>query len=195
MKQEEKALQTKLALANALKKKMTEKVISKVTVRELIEACNLNRKTFYYHFEDIYALLQWMLEQDVIEVVQNFDLLLNLEDAIEFVMQYVAENKHILNCALDGIGREGLKRFFVADFHKVIGTQLKFGAQKLGITIKEDYERFLTLVYTEAIAGMLVEWIQAKSNREVSYITSEHIAMFIRTSLPPVLMAAAQNQK
>uniref|UniRef100_UPI0006CF6E77 TetR family transcriptional regulator n=1 Tax=Clostridium sp. NkU-1 TaxID=1095009 RepID=UPI0006CF6E77 len=91
---------------------MAEKSISKVTVRELIEECDLNRKTFYYHFEDIYALLQWMLEQEAFEVVQKFDLLLNLEDAIQFVMNYVAENKHILNCALDSMGREDLKRFF-----------------------------------------------------------------------------------
>lgn len=148
MKQEEKALQTKLALANALKKKMTEKPLSKVTVRELIEACDLNRKTFYYHFEDIYALLQWMLEQEAIEVVQSFDMLLNLEDAIEFVMHYVAENKHILSCALDSMGIEGLKRFFVADFQKVVNTHLKLGVKNLGIAISEEYERFLTFVYT-----------------------------------------------
>lgn len=194
MKQEEKTLQTKLALANVLKKKMTKKSLSKITVRELIEECNLNRKTFYYHFEDIYALLQWMLEQEAIEVVQNFDMLLNLEDAIEFVMNYVSENKHILNCALDSMGIEGLQRFFVSDFHKLVNTHLKLGAKNLGVAIPEEYERFLTFVYTQAIAGILVEWIKAKNRSEVSYITPEYVSMFIRTSLPPALMAAAQNQ-
>ena len=49
----------------------------------------MNRKTFYYHFEDIYALLHWMLQEEAIEVVRNFDLLVDYEDAIIFVVDYI----------------------------------------------------------------------------------------------------------
>ena len=57
MKHEEISLNTKKALAEALKLAMKKKPFQKITVSELIEACHVNRKTFYYHFEDIYALL------------------------------------------------------------------------------------------------------------------------------------------
>lgn len=194
MKQEERTLHTKHLLANSLKRKMAEKQISKITVRELIEDCSLNRKTFYYHFEDIYALLKWMFEQEAFEVVKNFDMLLDLEDVIRFVMNYVAKNKHILNCALDSIGREDLKRFFVADFHDVIFSAIKATEEELGVSVPRDFEHFLTVAYTEALAGMLLEWIQARHIGAVSYITAEYISLFLRTSIPAVLMAAAENE-
>ncbi len=62
MKHEITALNTKKALAASLKRCMEKKPLSKITVSELIADCGVNRKTFYYHFEDIYGLLKWMLE-------------------------------------------------------------------------------------------------------------------------------------
>lgn len=66
MKHEIASMRTKKALADSLRKIMTHKSFSKITVSEIIADCGVNRKTFYYHFEDIYALLHWMLEQESI---------------------------------------------------------------------------------------------------------------------------------
>lgn len=86
MKHEVTTYNTKKSLAESLKKTMKTKVFSKITVSEIINDCGVNRKTFYYHFEDIYALLKWMFEEEAIEVVKHFDLLVNYEEAIRFVM-------------------------------------------------------------------------------------------------------------
>ena len=48
----------KKTLAVSLKRFMEKKPLSKITVSEIIADCGVNRKTFYYHFEDIYALLK-----------------------------------------------------------------------------------------------------------------------------------------
>lgn len=50
MKQAEKTLQTRRALAASLKRHMKKKPLSKITVSEIISDCDVNRKTFYYHF-------------------------------------------------------------------------------------------------------------------------------------------------
>ena len=86
------SLRTKQALAAALKEKMKTKPFSKITVQELIEECNVNRKTFYYHFEDIYGLLRWMFEEEAIQVIKQFDLLIDWEDAIGFTCDYIQES-------------------------------------------------------------------------------------------------------
>ena len=79
MKHEGISLNTKRSLAEALKQAMKKKPFQKITVSELIEACHVNRKTFYYHFDDIYALLKWTFKQEAIEVVKHFDLLTNMD--------------------------------------------------------------------------------------------------------------------
>ncbi len=51
---------TKESLAAALKQMMNVKPIGKITVKDLVEICGVNRQTFYYHFDDVYDLLEWV---------------------------------------------------------------------------------------------------------------------------------------
>ena len=89
MTHEEQSLQTKKALAASLKKLLAHKSFSRITVTEIIEDCGLNRKTFYYHFEDIYGLLRWMLEQDLLSVILSFDLTTDYEQALTYAIDYI----------------------------------------------------------------------------------------------------------
>ena len=122
MKNEKISLMTKKVLASSLKEFMRHKPFSKITVKEIIQNCGVNRNTFYYHFDDIYALLRWMLTEEAIDIVRQFNLLVDYEDAIRFIMNYIDENDYIINCAYDAIGRDEMKSFFYSDFIDIIST-------------------------------------------------------------------------
>ena len=79
MKYEAASMKTKRALAESLKKFMRQKPFSKITVTEIVADCGVNRKTFYYHFEDIYALLRWIFEEDAVNIVRQFDFINDYE--------------------------------------------------------------------------------------------------------------------
>lgn len=192
MTNEELSLQTKKSLAAALKQTMQKKQLSKITVSELITACNVNRKTFYYHFEDIYALLKWILEQEAIEVVKNFDLLVNPTEAIAFVIDYVNENKYLLNCAYDSMGREEMKRFFYADLYGVTQSIIESVALEISVTIDAGFKDLLTAFYTEALAGMLIDYFKGKQHYERD--TLIHNVLFIlKNSIPNILATRARD--
>ena len=155
MKRTGSSQETKRALAASLKKLMNRKPQS-CTINEIVQDCGVNRNSFYYHFEDIYALFKWMLEQEAVEVVKQFDLVLDYREAIEFVMDYVAENRHIVNSAYDAMGREGLKRFFYADFIDIVRNYIDSVAAKYEADVDEDYKNFLAEFFTEAISGTIL---------------------------------------
>ena len=69
MTNEELSLHTKKQLAEALKSAMLHKSFSKISVKDIVEVCGINRKTFYYHFQDIYDLLRWTLDLEQKETV------------------------------------------------------------------------------------------------------------------------------
>lgn len=83
MKYQAASLKTKRALAESLKKLMRAKPFSKITVTEIVNDCGVNRKTFYYHFEDIYALLRWIFEEEAVNIIKKFYLLNDYDEAIE----------------------------------------------------------------------------------------------------------------
>ena len=55
---------TKYALENSLKKLLLQKPLNKITINDITEDCGINRMTFYYHFRDIYDLVEWVCLED-----------------------------------------------------------------------------------------------------------------------------------
>jgi len=190
MRHEITSANTKKAIAASLKKKMTQKPLSKITVSEIIADCGVNRKTFYYHFEDIYALLKWILEEEAIEVVKRFDLLVEPEEAITFVIDYVNANKHILCCAYDSMGREEMKRFFYSDLIGVVGSIMEGVEQERGISTPDHFKKLLIAFYTEAMVGMLVDYFQAPENYDREMLIRD-LLFILKHSIPNILREKA----
>lgn len=192
MKHEVTTLNTKKTLAASLKRFMAKKPLSKITVSEIIADCGVNRKTFYYHFADIYALLKWMLEEEAIEVVRQFDLLVDYREAVLFVLEYVKTNKHLLCCAYDSMGRDEMKRFFYADFIGITQGIIQNTEQRLGVHAEEEFKTFLAHLYTEAIAGMLIDEFTNRDGHDPEKVV-EYFSLVLKSSLPSVLESAAKQ--
>ena len=182
----------KKMLASSLKKAMENKPFSKVTVSEIIADCGVNRKTFYYHFDDIYALLKWMLEQEAIEVVKQMDLIDDHGEAILFVMDYIDENENILKNIYHSLGRDELSRFFHADFIDVCRSTIEKAAQLENITVSQDFKDFLSRFHTGAIADILLEWIVNKSIQDKEK-NIQYISLILRSSILNALKEAQEK--
>lgn len=186
MTHNEISLQTKKKLAASLKKFMMSKSLNKITVTDIIKDCSVNRKTFYYHFQDIYDLLKWILEQEAVEVVKKFDLMVDYKEAILFVINYVEDNAHILACAYDTLGREEMRRFLYQDFINIIETIVDNVAKESGLCIDKEFKHFLCNLYTESLAGILIEWFKNPQNQYKEQIV-EYLSIIFRSSLPEIL--------
>ena len=55
---------TKRALEASLKKLLLQKPLNKITISDIAEDCGISRMTFYYHFKDIYDLVEWVCVED-----------------------------------------------------------------------------------------------------------------------------------
>ena len=182
MTHEETSLQTKLTLCNSLKKIMKQKPFSKITVSELIKDCNLNRKTFYYHFEDVYALLLcWMFQEEGVALLDQQKGALLWQEGLLQLFRYIEENRSVCLCALKSVGRQELKRFFEADIHAIIYRTVEqlgseVGAIQAGIT-KDDID-LMTHFYILACVGLLESWLLGEIDR-----TPEELIAFLDRTL------------
>lgn len=186
MKHEEQSLQTKRALAASLKKLLAHKSFSRITVTEIIEDCGLNRKTFYYHFEDIYALLRWMLEQDLLTVILSFDLTENYEQALVYALDYIEKNQQLLYCIFHTFGHDEMKHLFYRDFAQLVNSIICGSEKKLGLYLDEDFHKFLECYYTGALAGILVAVFEKAYVADRQQLI-DNISLIFRASLPTLI--------
>ena len=157
-------LGTQKLLAEALKKLLEEKDISKISISELTEAAGVNRKTFYYHFRNIYELLVWTFESEALAVVDNFDLTTDYRSAISFIMDYLEKNERILSRLARSHGRVEIRHFLRRDLHGIIKRNLDISL--IGEEYDEDYRNFLAEFMTEAFTGVLLRWAEDPSVRD-----------------------------
>lgn len=186
MTNQETTQKTKAKIAATLRSLMSVKPFSKITVSEIVKLCGINRKTFYYHFEDMFSLLRWMLEQETTAVVREINLNEDYPHAISFIMDYVERNSHILCCALDSASGYTLHRTFVDDFMQISLTVIRKTEEKYGVMLSNDRRTFLASFYAEAVAGLLMAWIRDKKSRNRDLV-EQHIGAVIRDSLIGVL--------
>lgn len=163
MKYEATSYNTKKMLGNTLKNLMKKKSLNKISVSEIVNECHLNRKTFYYHFADIYDLLMWVFDEEAVEVVKCFYSLSDYEDAIYFVLDYIEKNDYLIKSTIDSIGQEGIKRFFIKDFIDYNQTLITTIEHEVERNLPEDIKQFLNIYISEAIAGLLLDWIRGNT--------------------------------
>ncbi len=183
-------MNTRKTLSASLKKLMEKKPLSKITVTDIVADCGVNRKTFYYHFANVPDLLKWTLEQEAVDVVKQFDLLEEFESAMRFVLKYIRENSHIINCAYDSIGRDELKRFLNHDFMSVMMELIEKIERAENFHTAPEYSQFVCNFFTEGLAGALVDLLKSKNTgndeQRIAYISQ-----IIRTSIPAALKASS----
>ncbi|MGF3067325.1 TetR/AcrR family transcriptional regulator C-terminal domain-containing protein [Facklamia sp. P12945] len=168
---------TKRALADSLKKLMNKKALDKISIREIVEDCGVNRKTFYYHFTNIYDLLNWMFEDEAIEPIQKYDYFTEYDEVVRFAMNYVEENEHVVSSAINALGRDELKKFFYNNFIENMRNIVDDISKEM--VIPEDYKDFLIDFYTDSFASLLTNWTHNKDKKDKEkYIEYISITLF-----------------
>ena len=158
---------TKLALANALKAQLQKKFLDVITVKELVEACEINRQTFYYHFQDIYDLLRWLLEHETGEALGGAE---DWQAALLDAFRYIRDNHMVIYHIYRSSGREHLDCQFFTMSHALTAKLLDTAAE--GLVLAERDREFLIDFYMYALAGTMLGWLADDMKEEPSELAA-----------------------
>ena len=62
---------TKKAIKESFIKLLNERPMNKISVKDIVEDCGINRNSFYYHFQDIPALLEEIVTENTVEIIKK----------------------------------------------------------------------------------------------------------------------------
>ena len=84
---------TKAALEASLKKLLLKKPLDKITINDLTTDCGISRMAFYYHFKDIYDLVEWSCLEDATQALQGKKTYETWQEGLQQIFEAVLENK------------------------------------------------------------------------------------------------------
>lgn len=157
MKNEEMSTQTRNSLAVALKKRMETTEFSKIRVSDLLKDCNIVRSTFYYYFSDIYELLEWMLNTELIGLLEKCDELYTWDQGITMLMEYVRDNSKMCLCAFHSIGRGSLEKMFYKNCYVLM--ERFVNTRFSNVEVAAEDKAFIMDFYVRAYVSALAAWL------------------------------------
>lgn len=167
---------TKEKLATALISAMEEKALDKITVKEIIKKAEVNRKTFYYYFPDIYGLLEWVISRESNKLITEIQNNRDYENALNDVLDSIEKHRHLLNCIKDSVGRVTLERVLYRELEQLASWAMKIGICETGVAISEKELQILTELSISDIWRLLLLYFQ----KEISYKRDEFIQFILR---------------
>ena len=112
------------------------------------------------------------------------------EEAFMFVMDYIEKNEAFLKNICCSVGRDELNRFFGNDFIEIMRSIIISTEKAENLSVSDDFKAFLSQFYTEAIAGMLTNWILYPASRDKEK-TMQYIFIIIHSAIPNALHSFA----
>ncbi len=161
---------TKNALAASLKRLLSKKELSKITITNITEECGVNRQTFYYHFKDIYDLLEWIFTNEVIEEIDN-EKEEDWQQKFIYIFEYVIKNKEFIK----NIYNSGSKEYFLKFVYKQTNLLIINFIEKeyKNKKVKEENKKFIANFYKYGFVGIMEEWIETGMKKNPKEIVSK----------------------
>ena len=167
MKYEVTSQNTKRMLANTLISLMKKKSLSKISISEIVKECQINRKTFYYHFEDIYALLEWHLEQEISSIANSIKSPDDFDAALRISLDYMEHNTYLYNCADDPYFCDKFTNFIIKIVQPVSFDNITYLEHQYHKNLDSDYKQFLSEMMAKVTALTIIDNIKHKNNYDM----------------------------
>ena len=149
---------TKKALMNSVVNILAEKPLDKITIKDIVDECGVNRSTFYYYYEDIYALLEDIFKTEIDNIVERHKDYTTWQDGFIESAEFVLKNKKAVYHVYNSMGRDYLENYL---FKITEDLMIKYVSEEAkDMAVSEDDIKFVALFYQYALKGFIMDWIK-----------------------------------
>ena len=176
---------TKRALEQSLKNLLLKKPLTKITVGDIADDCGINRMTFYYHFKDIYDLVEWSCLEDAKRALDEKKTYETWQQGLLQIFEAVQENKPFILNVYRCVRREQVEKYLRPLVDRLLLDVIDEEAG--GMTIRAEDKQFVAQVYSYIFIGLMLDWIKDDMREDPRQIV-DRLARMIKGSMAAALL-------
>lgn len=146
---------TKRALASALKELIESQPFHKISVGDICEKCDMNRKSFYYHFKDKYDLVNWIYHTEFIAASRQKEHTISWE-LIEDLCAYFYDNRDFYRKIFNVGGQNSFSDYFRDIISIILTDDMNY------IFGDDEHIDFYVDFYSDAFVCAVRRWISSR---------------------------------
>lgn len=159
---------TKKAIIQTFQDMLVEMPFDKITVSALVARCGLSSNTFYYHFQDIYDLLETWLNQEKEKYLHAGSNPAAWEADIRTILHILQDNPKPVYHLVNSLSRERLERYVFTSLEPQFYEFVRQQAQ--GLPIPEEKLQYISSFFCYSLLGFILKflWSNMSANIEES---------------------------
>ena len=173
-------MKTKKALAESLKNLLLQKPLNKITISDIADDCGINRMTFYYHFKDIYDLVEWTCAEEAAQAMEGKKTYDTWQEGFLNIFSAVQSNKPLIMNVYRCVSRERIEQYLNPLICSLILGVVEEKSAKMPVS--EADKRFIANFYEYAFIGVMLEWID-NNMREEPFVLVERTSRVMHGSI------------
>ena len=148
---------TKQAIKAAFLELLDEKPLNKISVRDIVERCGINRNSFYYHFQDIPSLLGEIIVERTNELMAQYPTVDKIEEAFNTAIDYAQKNRRAIMHVYNSVSRDTFEASVMRLCAYMTEQYLKSAYPDAGISDadREVLHRFIKC----QLFGLCIDWM------------------------------------
>lgn len=165
-----KATITKSALAEGLKELMKSEKLSRITIKDITQTCDISRNTFYYHFRDKYELINWIFSSEALPIINTFSEPESWLDGFVKLCQYLLKNRYFYLEAFEYSGQNSLSDYLLESYFELMKLHISTYYAQFGYQLAPGDLYIAARLETHAYVGIIMDWVHSgMKNNYMSY--------------------------
>lgn len=149
---------TKAAIKDAFWKLLEEKPYNSITVKDIVNCCQVNRNTFYYHFQDIPSLMVQVVKEWMDEIIQSCRSTGSPIDCITAIMEACSQRKTAVLHIYRSVHLEDFLNYIDKLALYVIRSYIETATA--GISVSPEEKKLLIRFYKCIFVGIALDWLR-----------------------------------
>lgn len=184
----------KAVIINSFKQLVEKKSIDKITVKEICELSDVNRQTFYNHFQDIFDIFKYIFQEEIFsEIAQNrtFETWCG---GFLATLHYLKQNSKMILHVYESSYRAEANSFFTRLSNRLLEDVVEECISRRGTNILDEDRRFIVNFYRHVFNGLMMDWVNEGMKENPEQLLQKLQTMIIG-SIPRSVDAFTENEK
>ena len=177
---------TKLALEASLKKLLRQKPVDKITIQDLTTDCGISRMAFYYHFKDIYDLVEWVCVEDGKRALQDKKTYDSWQEGLSQIFEAVLENKPFIMNVYRAVNKEKIESYLYKLTYDLVEGVVE--EKSAGSPVTAEEKSLIAGFYMYGFVGIMLDWVQKGMQEDYQQIVDN-----LSTTLHGTVTRSIQN--
>lgn len=167
---------TKIAIQQSFLRLLSQRPITKITVKDIVEDCGINRNSFYYHFQDLPQLLETVIIENADEIISRIPESFSLEEGLTTVLERLVENKRAIRNIWASPDRAFYEQNLMRVCNYVVSRYIACRSVDLLRTLPEEELALLVDFCQCELFGQVTNWL----NQNMAYDIVTHVQALCR---------------